>query len=93
MSYEWRRQHDETPPEVLMAGKSEPALSGEVGRMLDHLEGELDAADFFWPEHKRPSMVANLRNLFRRAPLTDQDVRTLWGVIRALAEGRKRDRR
>jgi len=93
MSYEWRRQHDETPPEVLAVGKSEPALSGEVDRMLDHLEGELDAADFFWPEHKRASMVANLRNLFRRAPLTDQDVRTLWGVIRCLAEGPKRHRR
>lgn len=90
MSYEWRRQHDDTPPEVLAAGKSEPALSGEVDRMLGHLEAELDAADFFWPEHKRASMVANLRNLFRRAPLTDQDVRTLWGVVRALAEGPRR---
>jgi tRNA/rRNA methyltransferase len=37
-------------------------------------------------------MVANLHNLFRRAPLTDQDVRTLWGVVRALAEGPKRRR-
>jgi tRNA/rRNA methyltransferase len=37
-------------------------------------------------------MVANLRNLFRRAPLTDQDVRTLRGVIRALAEGPRRRR-
>ena len=37
-------------------------------------------------------MVANLDNLFRRAPLTDADVRTLHGVVRALAEkvkGRK----
>jgi len=93
MSYEWRRQVDDTPPEVLVFGKSEPATSEEVDRMLSHLEGELEAANFFWPEHKRPSMEANLRNLFRRAPLTDQDVRTLWGVIRALAEGRKRDRK
>ncbi|HSF96701.1 MAG TPA: RNA methyltransferase [Thermohalobaculum sp.] len=90
MSYEWRRQHDETPAEVLSAGKSEPALSGEVDRMLDHLEAELEAANFFWPAHKKPSMAANLRNLFRRAPLTDQDVRTLWGVVRALAEGPRR---
>jgi hypothetical protein len=37
-------------------------------------------------------MIANLDNLFRRAPLTDADVRTLHGVVRALAEkvpGRK----
>jgi len=92
MSYEWRRQVDDTPPEVLVSGKAEPAEQGEVDRMLDHLEAELEAAHFFWPEHKKPSMVANLRNLFRRAPLTDQDVRTLWGVIRTLAEGPKRNR-
>jgi len=30
-------------------------------------------------------MAANLENLFRRAPLTDADVRTLHGVVRALA--------
>jgi tRNA/rRNA methyltransferase len=90
MSYEWRRQTDETPPEVQASGKSEPALSEDVGRMLEHLEAELEASNFFWPEHKKPSMVANLRNLLRRAPLTDQDVRTLRGVIRALAEGPRR---
>lgn len=90
MSYEWRRQIDTTPPEVQASGKSEPALSADIERMLDHLEKELDAANFFWPEDKRPSMAANLRNLFRRAPLTDQDVRTLRGVIRALAEGPRR---
>ena len=92
MSYGWRRQIEDTPPEVQASGKSEPAPGGDVERMLDHLEAELEAANFFWPEPKKPSMVANLRNLFRCAPLTDQDVRTLRGVIRALAEGPRRRR-
>ncbi len=90
MSYEWRRQGDETPPEELVTGKARPATSDEVDRMLGRLVDELDAAHFFWPEEKAPSMQANLRNLFRRAPLTDQDVRTLHGVIRALSEKRRR---
>ncbi len=92
MSYEWRRQGDGTELEVEVTGRAVPAEHGDVARMLDHLEGELDQAGFFFPEHKRASMVANLRNLFHRAPLTDQDVRTLWGVVRALAEGPKRRR-
>ena len=40
---------------------------------------------FFFPPEKRTSMTASLENLFRRAPLTDADVRTLHGVVRALA--------
>lgn len=92
MAYEWRRQGDATPAEVAATGRWQPAGAGEVARMLDHLVSELEAAHFFWPEEKRASMEANLRNLFHRAPLTDQEVRTLWGVIRALAEGPKRRR-
>lgn len=92
MAYEWRLLHDETPGEALATGRSELASSEEVGRMLGHLVEELDASRFFFPEHKRPSMVANLENLFRRQALTEQDVRTLRGVIRALAEGPKRRR-
>ena len=45
----------------------------------------LDAAGFFFPEDKRPRMLANLDNLFRRMDLGDADVRTLHGVVRALA--------
>lgn len=92
MAYEWRRQMDATPGEVPATGRWQPAEAGDVERMLDHLVAELEAARFFWPEEKRASMEANLRNLFHRAPLTDQDVRTLWGVVRALAEGPKRRR-
>ena len=83
-AYEWRRQGAEVPPDL-----PDRAPARDVTRLLDHLEQELDGAGFFFPEHKRDSMVANLRNLFRRTPLTDQDVRTLWGVVRALAEGPK----
>ena len=86
-AYEWCRQGESVPDDA-----PERAASGDVGRLLDHLTSELDAAGFFWPEHKRAAMAANLHNLFRRAPLTDQDVRTLWGVVRALAEAPKRRR-
>ena len=90
VSYELRRAIDGTPAESYVTGKSEMATGAAVDRMTDHLVDELDEAGFFFPEDKRGSMLVNLRNLFRRAPLTDQDVRTLHGVIRALAEKRRR---
>lgn len=85
IAYEWRRQGADVPD-----GLPDRAPAGDVGRMLAHLVGALDEAGFFFPGHKRAAMLANLENLFRRAPLTEQDVRTLWGIVRALADSRGR---
>ena len=92
MAYEWRRTFDRTPPECLSGERPEIAEAGQVARLVEHLTAELDRARFFFPEEKRPSMEATLRNLFHRTSWTDQDLRTLWGVVRALAEGPKRRR-
>jgi tRNA/rRNA methyltransferase len=89
-AYEWRRQASEPAGEVFHTGRSELASREGVERVIAHLERELETAGFFFPPEKGPSMRANLRNLFSRAPLTDQDVRTLHGVVRALAEGPRR---
>ena len=49
---------------------------------------ELEEAGFFHPPEKTPSMVQNLRAALGRARFTDQEVRTLRGVITALSKGR-----
>lgn len=85
IAYEWMRQADATPPATYALAGAERATRVEVEKFLEHLVGRLDAVGFFFPEHKRPNMVANLENLFRRAPLTDADIRTLHGIVRALA--------
>jgi tRNA/rRNA methyltransferase len=88
MGYEWRRQAVAPPPPA--PEPSPPATSGEVGGLLDHLTRALEDAHYFYPADKMPAMKAHLDNIFRRSPLTEQDVRTLRGVVRALAEGRPR---
>lgn len=91
VAYEWQRSAGVPPVEQRLSG-GRTATAEEVDRLVAHLTERLDAVGFFYPENKRPSMVANLENLLRRAPLTDMDVRTLHGVVRALAEkvrGRK----
>jgi tRNA/rRNA methyltransferase len=92
LAYEWRRAAaDAAAADYRLAG-GRRASGAEVDRLVAELVARLDAVGFFFPEDKRPSMTANLENLFRRAPLTDADVRTLHGVFRALADkvrGRK----
>ena len=48
---------------------------------------KLDERGFFRPATKKPGMRRNLRNIFHRMELTQQDVRTLWGAVVRLAEG------
>ena len=84
MAYEWQRSAGAVPEDYRL-GDARLATGAEVDRFLEHLTERLDAVGFFFPEGKRASMTANLANLFRRAPLTDADVRTLHGVVRALA--------
>ena len=66
------------------------AAKADVMRLFEHLEGELDKVGFLHPPEKRPVMVRNLRTIFLKAGLTDQEVRSLRGVVRALATRRDR---
>ena len=68
------------------------ASQGELDAMYAHLQGELDRAGFFYPPEKTPLMMQNIINLFSRASATVQEVRTMRGVIKALAIGRGKAR-
>ena len=89
LAYEWRRTPGGDAASDYRLGRGRLASGIEVDRLLDHLVERLDAIGFFFPAAKRASMIANLDNLLRRAPLTDADIRTLHGVVRALAEKMK----
>ncbi len=56
--------------------------------LFEHLERELHTSGFFHPPEKTPNMIQNLRAALSRARFTDQEVRTLRGVVTALSRGR-----
>jgi tRNA/rRNA methyltransferase len=89
LAYEWRLSGGAEIPEAFR-GRPVPADGAEIKGLLDHLEAELDAAGFFFPPENRPSMVRNLSAAFSRAGLTQQEARTLRGVVAALSKGRGR---
>ena len=68
-----------------------PAPKALLFGLFEHLERELDRMGFLHPPEKRPAMVRNLRTMLTRANFTEQDIRTLRGVIAALT-GAKRKR-
>jgi len=85
LAYEWYQALTDAPAERLVTNRSMPAPKKKLHAFFEHLEAELDDAGFFPVPEKRPSMVRNLRNVFERANLTVQEIRTLHGVVARLA--------
>jgi tRNA/rRNA methyltransferase len=86
VAYEWRKRvlndQDWTPFQT--KERSPQADKDALFHLFDHLESALDAVEFFRPAEKRAHMVRNLRSIFHRAQLNEQEVRTLRGALAAL---------
>jgi len=85
LAYEWRLA---ATGEDLPFDTALPDLAPKADLMafFAHLEGSLERNGFFRPPEKRPHMIEALRALFQRAGLTDQEVRTLRGVVASLEQ-------
>ncbi len=89
LAYEWFRLSDDTPEAFISDFETRPANSHEMNGLFEHLEKELFDSGFLYPPEKTPAMIRNIRNMLHRANFTEQDVRTLRGMIVSLAQGRK----
>ncbi len=88
VGYEWYQAGTgASASRVTIPRETRPATKKELLGLFEHLESELDACGFLRVKEKRPRMVRNLRNLFQRAGLTEQEVRTLRGIIAYLVKG------
>jgi tRNA/rRNA methyltransferase len=96
IAYEWMKQSGggtlgrvttyEAPIEPgLHTRGSPPAGREDLIALFEHIERELDASGFFTAPDKRPSVVQNLRSMFVRMGATEQEIRTLRGIVKALA--------
>jgi tRNA/rRNA methyltransferase len=89
MAYEWWTSNDPTPPRILMTNETRVATKAELENFLTHLTEQLDACGFLRNLPKRPGMVRNIRHFFQRGEVTEQELRTLHGIVTELALGRR----
>lgn len=93
VSYEWRMAAGMPLHLEGQMLEAEPATSGQMQAFLDFMSTELDSSGLFASTlGKRPIMLRNLRSMFHRAKLTEQEVRTLFGMMRAIAGQRQNQR-
>jgi len=101
VGYEWYKEQAPTlgqgTPELpaihapgLQMPDTRPATKQELYGFFEHLERELDEAGFFKTAEKKPGMMRNIRNLFSRTELSEQEVRSLRGMVASLTRAHQR---
>ncbi len=86
-AYEWFQAEapaPQAPPEHVSAPH------GEVAGLIDHLNELLDEAGYFHIPDRTPATQRTLAQMLTRPGFSSEEVRTLRGIIRALAEQRRR---
>ena len=89
MTYEWWVAADGTPARTLMTNETKVATKDRLENFLTHLIDQLDASGFLRNPPKRPGMIRTIRHLFQRGEVTEQELRTLHGIVTELAIGRR----
>ena len=88
IAYEWSKHVAlAQPPETDLPP---PAPQDELDGMIGQLDAMLEAAGFFFPLDKVPTTKRTLRTLLTKPGWSSQEVRTLRGVLSALAHPRQR---
>jgi tRNA/rRNA methyltransferase len=90
VAYEWSQAVGAAGTTRLSANDAAIASRGELEEFVQRLEAELDEAGFFKVAAKKPRMMLNIRALFSRAEATDQEIRTLHGIVSELVGKRRR---
>jgi len=88
VAYEWSKgQTLASPPTTDL---EPPAPQGELDGMIEQLEKMLHETGFFFPPDRVPTVRRTLRTLLTKPGWDSQEVRTMRGVLSALAKPRAR---
>ena len=88
VAYEWSKGETlASPPETDLAP---PAPHAELEGMIGQLDQMLEQANFFFPPDRTPATKRTLRTLLTKPGWSSQEVRTLRGVLSALAGAKAR---
>ncbi len=82
LGYEWFKASQEVVARI----EPEAAPIEHYDNLFRQLEQYLEAGDFFKVAEKKPIMMQNIKTALLRARFTEQEIRTMHGVLRALYE-------
>jgi tRNA/rRNA methyltransferase len=87
-AYEWFRQRHDTDS-VRIDNHAGPAAHADLENLLTAIDEVLETADYFNVVGRVQKAKRNVRNLFTRPGFSDDEVRTLRGIVHALSGKRR----
>ena len=89
IAYEWSKHLDLAVPTE--GDEAEPrAPQAHLEGLIEQLYGALEAADYFHPPDRTPATRNTIRTILTKAGWSSREVQALRGIVRALAEPRRR---
>lgn len=89
VAYEYFQETSAAPP-VRLHREQRPANKEELTHLFNRIEAELELRGYFEPiQHRRKTLLRNMRNMFQRLGLLESDVRAFQGMIKGLALPRR----
>jgi tRNA/rRNA methyltransferase len=86
VAYEFMIQADKTVAKTTSMGKTNLADRESVHGFTNRMIAELDEAGFFCSADLKPTLERNLTNLIGRHDWTDQEIKTLHGIVSAFTK-------
>lgn len=86
VAYEWSKSQGLVQPTLVR--KEPPAPQFELDGLIGQLDAMLDYAGFYFPPDKVPTVQRNVRSILTKPGWTEQEVRTLRGVLTAIEKPR-----
>ena len=91
LAYEWSKHGDLAIPTE--GDPAEPRASQEqLEGLIGQLEAALEKADYYHPPDRTPATKNTIRTILTKAGWSNREVQAMRGVVRALAEPRRRPR-
>ncbi|CAM3034059.1 tRNA (cytidine/uridine-2'-O-)-methyltransferase TrmJ [Sphingomonas antarctica] len=82
VAYEWSR--GETLAQPTKVDDEPPASQFDLDGMIEQFDSLIDAAGFYFPPPKVPSMRRNVRSILTKPGWTTPEIRTIRGILSAL---------
>jgi len=89
IAYEWSKHRELAVP--TLGDEAEPrAPQAHLEGLIEQLYESLEAADYFHPPDRTPATRNTIRTILTKAGWSSREVQALRGIVRALAEPRRR---